>query len=333
MTTLARPTRTQTTREQASSRIRGARAVLEPLVFGIVLSAVFGLLPSGQQYTLTTGLIYALLTASVGILFGWAGISTFGHAAFFGVGAYTLGLLMNKQWTPLAFLAVSGVVAGVAAFLFAMLASRVVRIEFAMLTLVVGQIAYLLTYRIGALKGDDGIYGVPRGTVFGMPIQTTQQFWWYAVGVVVLLLIVLRRIQMSSFGESLNASRDDPIKSASLGLPVKSLRVAAFALAGTMAGIAGALYGQQQGIITPSTLTFAFSGQIIIMALLGGLNRFWGPPIGALVFVELNSFLFSSTSHGELILGLILLVIVVFFRGGLLGITDRLVRLGKAVRG
>lgn len=299
------------------------RPVIEPVVFLVVVSACYLPVGPSQQFVLTTGVIYALLTASLGVLLGWSGIYTFGHAAFFGVGAYTAGLLKDHAFSPLLFLLAGAVVAAAAALVVGLLGSRIVAVEFAMMTLIIGQVVYLLTFKVDLLQGDNGIYGIPLGTLAGIDLTLGQNLWWYTVVVVAVLLGVLRRIQLSPYGASLNALRDDPVKAAAIGLPVRSLRLSAFVLSGTVAGVAGVLFTQQQGIVTPSTLTFTFSGQIIIMVLFGGLYHFWGAPIGAVVFVVLNNQIFGSTTHGTLILGVILLFIVVLMPGGMLGALAR----------
>lgn len=318
----AAPVSTPTT---GSTRARGAelRPLWEPIVFAVVLSAAYLASDSSAQFVLTTGVIYALLATSLSVLLGWSGIYSFGHAAFFGAGAYTAGLMAERELSPLVFLLAGAACAGVLAFAVGLLGSRVVAVQFAMLTLIVGQVAYLLTFKIDRLEGDNGIFGIPLDTVFGVDLLDGDNTWWYVLVVVAIALGVLRRLQLSPWGAALTAVRDDPVKAAALGLPVRALRLSAFTLAGMVAGLAGVLFAQQQGIVTPSTLTFTFSGQIIIMTLLGGLRHFWGAAIGAVVFVWLNDQVLGSTQNAALVLGLILLVIVVALPGGLLGLVDR----------
>jgi branched-chain amino acid transport system permease protein len=316
------------------------RPVYEPLIFLVVTSAAYFVMPPNMQYALGIAVIYALLATSLGVLFGWSGIYTFGHAAFFGMGAYATALLKDQAWTPLIFLGISAAVAAGGAVLIGWAGNRLGKVEFAMLTMIVGQIAYLLTYRVDGLEGDNGIYGIPRGEMFGVDLNPPNSFWWYSILVIALTLGVLRRIHLSSFGESLNAIRDEPIKAAAIGIPVKSLRLAAFTLAGSVAGIAGGLFAQQGSIVTPTTLSFTFSGQIIIMAILGGMLRFWGPAVGAILFQFINTLVFANASHGTLMLGTILLAVVLLFPSGVLGVlvklrklTARAIRVATATRG
>lgn len=300
------------------------RPIYEPLIFLSATTVAYFVMPPNMQYVLGIAVIYALLATSLGVLFGWTGIYTFGHAAFFGIGAYATALLKEQAWGPLAFLGISAVVAVIAALLIGLIGQRLAKVEFAMLTMIVGQIAYLLTFRVPALRGDNGIYGIPRGDVFGIDIAPPASFWWYSIIVVAIVMGILRRIHLSAFGESLNAIRDDAVKAAAIGIPVKSLRLAAFGLAGGVAGLAGGLFAQQGSIVTPSTLSFTFSGQIIIMALLGGMMGFWGPALGAILFQFINALVFGNSPHGTLVLGIILLAVVMLFPSGVLGALARL---------
>lgn len=308
------------------SRRFDLRPIYEPLIFLLVATLAYFILPANLQYVLSIAVIYALLSTSVGVLFGWTGTYTFGHAAFFGMGAYATALLKSQAWDALAVLGVSALVAAVGAVLVGLLGNRLAKVEFAMLTMIVGQIAYILTFRVPVLEGDNGIYGVPRGNALGIDVTSPAAFWWYSIIVVAVVMGILRRINLSSFGESLNAIRDDAVKAAAIGIPVKSLRLAAFTLAGAVAGLAGGLLVQQGGIVTPSTLAFTLSGQIIIMALLGGMKRFWGPAIGAILFQFINSLVFGNSSNGTLVLGVILLAVVLLFPSGVLGVLTALVK-------
>lgn len=309
------------------------RPVYEPFIFLVVTSVAYLVMPANMQYVLGVAVIYALLATSLGILFGWTGTYTFGHAAFFGMGAYATALLKDQQWGPLMFLGASAIVAAVGAVVIGLIGQRLAKVEFAMLTMIVGQIAYLLTFRVPVLEGDNGIYGIPRGEIFGVNLTTPPTFWWYSIIVIAIVLGILRRINLSAFGESLNAIRDDPLKAAAIGIPVKSLRLVAFTLAGAVAGLAGGLFAQQGSIVTPSTLAFTFSGQIIIMALLGGMMRFWGPAVGAILFQFINAIVFRNSSNGTLVLGVILLAVVLLFPNGVLGVLSKARQLvGRARR-
>jgi branched-chain amino acid transport system permease protein len=271
-------------------------------------------------YLLTTATIYALFALSTNVLFGWTGMASFGQAAYFGTGAYTVGLLREVGLSPLLLVVIGGLAGLVFAGAFGLLAVRTTGVHFAMLTLVFAQVLFLLTYRIDALGGDDGLPGITRGELFGLSIGPQDTFWWFVLTVVAACAFLLRRIQRSTLGLSFNAVRDDPLRAAALGIPARVVPVLAFTIAGTFAGVAGSLFAMQQGLVSSSSLYWVLSGNVIIMCLIGGLRHFWGPALGALVFTVLNWFLFNNVSGPLLYIGLLLLIIVVFLPGGLASI-------------
>lgn len=294
------------------------RAVIDtlPVVAGVGL-----LIPlftgSSILYLFTTAVIYALFAMSTNVLFGWTGMSSFGQAAFFGVGGYTVGLL-HEQGLPSIVLVLAGaIVALVAAVVFGVAAVRTTGVQFAMLTLVFAQVLYLLTYRIDALGGENGLPGISRGSFLGVDLGDQTAFWWYVIVIVGMAILVLRRIRLSSLGAAFTAVRDDPVRAAALGIRVRVVRIAAFAIAGALGGLAGSLYGLQQGLVSPSMLFWALSGNVIVMCLLGGLHHFWGPAVGAVGFTILNWFFFNRMDSPSLYVGLVFLLVVVFLPGGI----------------
>ncbi len=305
------------------------RVLGESAVFFALMAALFLLAPGNRHFLLTTALIYMLLATSISMLFGWSGISSFGHAAYFGIGAYTVGLLREKETNMLVAVVLAALVAGAAALLFGIIASRVVEAaQFAILTLVVAQMLHLMTFRVPVLNGDDGMFGIPRGDLFGLSFWTDDEFWWFALAVVTVVLALLRFVHRSAFGTSLAALRDDPVRAEALGLPTKALRICVLGASGAVAGVAGGLFAQQQGIVTPSTLGFLLSGQIIIMAMLGGMGKFWGPALGGLVFTIGQALLFEETGNALLYVGGALLLLILFLPDGLTRLSLRALRRG-----
>lgn len=271
-------------------------------------------------YLLTTATIYALFALSTNVLFGWTGMASFGQAAYFGTGAFAVGLLRDAGLSPLLLVVIGGLAGLVFAGAFGLLAVRTTGVHFAMLTLVFAQVLFLLTYRVDALGGDDGLPGITRGELFGLSIGPQETFWWFVLAVVGLCAFLLRRIQRSTLGLSFNAVRDDPLRAAALGIRARVVRVLAFTIAGTFAGVAGSLFAMQQGLVSSSSLYWVLSGNVIIMCLIGGLRHFWGPALGAVVFTVLNWYLFNNVSGPLLYIGFLLLIIVVFLPGGLASI-------------
>jgi branched-chain amino acid transport system permease protein len=309
--------------------IRAIRAKVPPsvevMVGCVAVALVGGLLFEGSiLFLFTTAVIYALFASSTNILFGWTGVSSFGQAAYFGVGAYTVGLMKDLIENPVLAIVLGMVAAAVIAGAYALLASRITGTEFAMLTLIFGQILWLLTFRIPELRGENGIPAISRGELFGVNLFDNQAFWWYIVAIVTISLLVLRRIRGSSLGAAMNAVRDDPIRAEALGISVRWVRVWAFMLAGAFAGLAGALMAQHQGLVTPEMIAWGLSGEVIVMCLIGGMRSFWGPAIGAILLVLVKYFLLDATSAPDLWVGIALLVIVLVVPGGLLSVPRRI---------
>lgn len=287
------------------------------LLTGLVVGAGAG---TSGLFLWTSALIYGTFALSTNVLFGWSGMTSFGQAAFFGTGAYTVALLRTAEASPLLVLLLGGLAAGALAAAFARLAVRVQGTAFAMLTLVFSQVLYLLTFHLQALGGENGIPGIPRGDFLGVSLGGSDAFWWYAIGVIAVAVWLLRRLQLSNVGAALRAVRDDPIRAVALGLPVRRLRMLAFAVAGLVAGIAGGLYSQQQGLVSSDALSWQLSGDVIIMAVLGGTGAFFGPLAGGAIFTFASHYLFQNTKAPELYLGVAFLLVVLFAPGGLVSL-------------
>lgn len=291
----------------------------------VLVALVGGVLFEGSTlFLLTTAVIYALFASATNVLFGWTGVSSFGQAAFFGAGAYTVGLTKDLIENPILAILLAAVVAAVVAGAFALLASRITGTEFAMLTLIFGQILWLLTFRVPELRGENGIPAISRGELFGVNLFADHAFWWYVLAVAAVVLLVLRRIRGSSFGASMNAVRDDPLRAEALGISVRWVRLWAFVLSGAVAGLAGGLMAQHQGLVTPEMIAWGLSGEVIVMCLIGGMRSFWGPAIGAILLVLGKHYLLDATSAPDLWVGLALLIVVLLVPGGLLSLPKKI---------
>lgn len=282
-------------------------------VIAIVMPAITS---DSALYVWSSAAIWILFALGTNVLFGWSGMMSFGQAAFFGIGAYTVALLSKYELSPLILIAAAAATAAIAGVVFAAIALRTSGVEFAVLTLVFAQVLWLLTYTVRDLRGDDGFSGLAGGKIFGVDLISDVNFWYYVVGVVAVCAFFLRRIELSSFGAILRAMRDDGLRAASLGLPVRKLQIIAYGLSSAICGIAGALIAQLQGVTTPQTLVFTVSGQALVACLIGGA-AFWGPAVGAIVLISAENFLFSDSDAPQLMTGLLLLVIVLVAPGGL----------------
>jgi branched-chain amino acid transport system permease protein len=292
----------------------------------VVIVAAFAIMftKGNIQFLAGTIVIYALFALATNMLVGWLGIVTFGSAAYFGAGAYFVAIVREFGLSPLVLLLLAGIVGGVLAAFFSALTIRVNGIALTMLTLVFGQILYQMLFSFSELGGDDGIPGVPSGQLFGLRLARPEDFWIYVIIVVGICMLAIKMIYRSSFGRSVLAVHDDPIRADALGIPLKRARVTVFVLSGFFSAVAGALLTQQQGIVTSESLHWLTSGQVLIMCLIGGTAGFWGPAIGAAVLLVLESQLFRGISYSALFVGLILLAVVMVFRGGIAGLPKQI---------
>lgn len=305
-------------------RVLRNRVIPHVVISVVILVVVPSILTGSDMSLVTTAAIFGLFALSALVLFGWVGLGSFGQAAFFGTGAYAAALLKDHTMNPLLVLLVGGVAAMILALVVSLLAGKSSGIQFAMLTLVLGQVLYQLTFTFrGTLHGDDGIFGIIAQPVFGQDLFDPKNFWWYSTSVTALLALLLYGIHRSQLGKTFTAVRDDPIKAAALGTSVRVARMTAFMISGFVGGVAGVLYAQQQAGASPTLLGTVTSGSVIFMVFIGGTSSMWGPFVGALIYTLLTTRLFSGSSTSTIWVGLLLLVVVVLVRGGIMGLVDR----------
>ena len=275
-------------------------------------------------FIFTEILILGLFAVSFNLIFGYTGMLSFGHAAFFGIGAYATALiLIHLQWPFLACLLVSMGVAGMLALVIGCLSVRLNEVYFAMLTLAFGMMVFAAAYQWRSLtNGSDGLAGFTLGSFgLGIDLMLVDPAVYYQVVLVLVALasVVLFMISRSSFGMILKAIRQNPERVAFAGLNVRTYRLAAFVIAGTFAGLAGGLMAPFLRVASPELMHWSMSAEPILMAILGGTGYFLGPFIGSAVFVLLETWITSVTQSWMLVLGIILALMVIFFRKGLLG--------------
>jgi branched-chain amino acid transport system permease protein len=291
-----------------------------PAVVVIVANAIaVSVLGGADVYTWSLILIYGLFASSTNILFGWVGRASFGQAAFFGAGAYMVAFLRETSVPPLLALMVglgAGVVLGIPLLI---LLRRSSGITFAMITLIVAQIIYQLVFTNRRLGGETGLSGITVTSVLGRDLASYTAFSWYVASVVAIAMVVLWRLSESSFGMSLRAVRDDETKAAIVGIPVRRAQAVAFLIAGGLAGLAGALLAQVQTTVSADLLFWTVSGNVVIMCLLGGRYRFWGPFLGAAVFIYVQNAFLQTGALSDLLIGAVFLAIVLIVPDGILG--------------
>jgi branched-chain amino acid transport system permease protein len=283
-----------------------------------------------RYYTLIGTLIAidALFAVSLNLLLGTTGLVSFGHVAYFGIGAYICGILMKTYGVAFT-LALPAAALGTAAFALASgyFCVRLIRIYFAMLTLAFSQIVWAICFKWNDVTGgDQGLPDVPypdfdwASAVPGLgDLRVDDQFYLVTIVVVALCLAAMRRIVGSPFGRMLTTIRENPERASFIGVNVRAYELAAFVAAGAFAGIAGALFGISSRGVFADFVYWPKSAEVMIMTILGGMEHFWGPVVGAATLVLLNGEITSYTEYWPLTLGVILLVLLFTFPGGIVG--------------
>lgn len=293
---------------------------------GAVLLAAVPLVATQYVSILATEvLLLGLFALSFNLLFGYTGLLSFGHAAYFAVGGYTTALLLVRGWPLPGALVVAAAAATAAAFVLGWLSVRRGEIYFSMLTLAWGMMVFTVAFQWRDVTGgSDGITNLPIGHVAGADLADFRVFYLLTLGVVAGSSWLLWRVTRSPFGAMLVAIRENPERIAFTGIDVHRYQLAAFTVAGLFAGIAGALFTVFARIAVPSMAHWTRSAEPVFMTILGGPGTFLGPLVGAAVFIYLRNFVTAQTEYWNFVLGLILLPMVLVFRGGLVGfVLDR----------
>lgn len=297
----------------------------------IVLAAVLlGLLalpwaaPYFYIFIVTRILIMGLFAASFNLIFGYTGMLSFGHAAFFGIGAYATAFLLQGLQSPLLLCLLAAMAAGaLLALIIGFFSVRLDEVYFSMLTLAFGMMVFAIVYQWRSVtNGSDGIAGFRVGS-FGLGIDLAlgnpSVYYYVVLGVVLIASALMYLICRSSFGLILRAIRQNPERVAFCGLNVQRYRLAAFTIAGAFAGLAGGLMAPFLRIASPEMAHWSMSAEPVLMSILGGTGYFLGPFFGAGMFVLLETWITSMTQAWMLVLGIILALMVMFFRRGVLG--------------
>jgi branched-chain amino acid transport system permease protein len=271
---------------------------------------------------LTEMLIAVLFAASLHFMMGPGGMASFGHAAWFGIGAYAAALAAKGLALPVAGgLALAPLLAGLAALLFGWFVVRLSGVYLAMLTLAFAQIVWAAMFQaVDVTGGDNGVLGVwPTGWVAG-----PRAFYWLVLAVCAAGALLLRRMLAAPFGYALRGARDSALRADAIGLDVTRLRLAAFVIAGAAAGLAGALAAYSKGSVFPTYVSINRSVDGLLMVLLGGVQSLSGPVVGAVVYTGLFDLLLLATAYWRLALGLAIVVLVLAFPRGIAGTAHRL---------
>ena len=306
------------------------RAVLAAVVVAVLLLP----LVTAPYYVLLMlpFMAYAVVLLGLNLLFGYTGLVSFGHALFIGIGAYT-GAFVTTHTTIRSMeliLALAAVLGAAAAALVGALCVRYVKIYFGMLTLAFGMVFYTFLLKFYRLTGGDEGMRVLRPSLLGQSLDAMPKtdylvgpYYYYAFAVLVVATVVMWRIVHSPFGLCLRTVRDNPAKAEALGLGITRYRWLAFVISAVYASVGGALLGPPTGNVDPTLAYWTQSGNIVFMTLLGGFANFFGPVLGAFVFIFLQDTVMSVVPYWRLIFGAILAFLVIFAPGGLMGVLTR----------
>ncbi len=306
-----------------------------PLRWGVPLLLLLVLLPFaaealGEGFYIGVAsriLIFALAATSLNLILGFGGMVSFGHAAFVGIGAYTVGILMQRGvvsgWAawPAAF-----VLGGVFACAIGLVSLRTQGVYFIMITLAFAQMLFYLMVSLKPYGGEDGL-ALPQRSQLGLGIDLASdtQFYFVVLALCVLAFLALQRLLNARFGHVLQGIRENEVRMEALGYPVLRYKLVAFTLAGAVAGLAGALLANQGGFVSPALMQWSQSGMLMVMVILGGVGHLLGGLVGAAAFLILEEVLVGYTVHWQMGLGAVLLGVVLLAPNGLMS----LLRLGQ----
>ena len=281
---------------------------------------------SPYQALATQIIIYGLLALGYNILYGYTGLLSFGHAAFFGLGAYATGIILVRTNCSIwAGIGAGVVVSALGAFVIGFFCLRRRGIYFALLTLAFAQMLYYIAYTwVSLTGGEPGLRHIPRPPleipgVFSINIYTPTRFYFFVLAFVVAALIVLKRILESPLGKVLQGIRENEKRARACGYDTGRIKWLSFILSGTFSGLAGALHTLYINFVGIEQLYWATSGTILMMTLLGGPGTFFGPFVGAGVFLYLEDIISAFTQYWMIVLGPIFVLCVLFFPQGIWG--------------
>lgn len=283
----------------------------------IALVILPSIIPRFYIYILAVIFVTALLAMSLNMVVGHGGLFQFHHGAFYGVGAYTVALMLTKTSLPtwVGFVA-APFVAAFAGLLIGLFCVRLTRLYFGMLQISLGSLIWAIAFRWYSFTGgDDGIHGIPLPSL----ISSTTGAYYFGLILLIISLIVMYLIFKSPFGATLQAIRDNPERCEAIGINVRRHQLIGIVIATFFAGIAGVLFVVVEGSVFPDLLFWIFSLEIFVMCLLGGWFTFAGPIVGAAIMISLRTFVGIYTEYWTLILGVMLILLIFFLPEGVWG--------------
>ena len=323
----------------ATPRRRGMVAGRGALLAAALIFALLALLPLFAvaiddpflMVTATRIMIFALAALSLDLVLGYGAMVSFGHAAYLGIGAYSVAILASHGITDILLQALAAILASsLFAFLTGAIALRTKGVYFIMSTLAFGQMAYFFMVSLSAYGGDDGLTLSGRSTLLGFPvIQSDMALFYLVLAVLILSYAALRTVVASRFGRVLRGTRDNSVRMQAIGFAPFRFQLTAYVIAGALAGIAGVFLANQAEFVSPAYMTWQRSGELIVMVVLGGMGTLIGAIGGAIAFMLVEDWLAMISEHWKLGLGILLVMMVLFTRGGIAGGIERLTGRGQ----
>jgi len=267
-------------------------------------------------------MIFAIAAVSLDLILGFGAMVSFGHAAFIGIGAYAVGIAASHGLTDLlAQIMISALAAAAFALITGAISLRTRGVYFIMITLAFGQMAYFFTVSLSAYGGDDGLTLQARSTLFGQAwLESNTVFYYIVLALLLACFLFAQRLLQSRFGRVLRGVRENPERMQAIGFVPFPYQLTAYVMAAVIAAIAGTLLANQAEFVSPAYMTWQRSGELIMMVVLGGMGTLTGGILGAAGFLLLEEVLSSFSQHWKLALGIILVLVVLFGRGGIHGI-------------
>jgi branched-chain amino acid transport system permease protein len=318
-----------------SARLRRpSREAIRP----VLIFAAFALLPllaawTRQQYLLDVAarmMVFAVAALALDLLVGYGGLISFGHAAFIGLGAYAVGILSAEGIRDaLVSLPVAIAVSMLFAWLTGIVCLRTRGAYFIMITLAFGQMVYFVATSLELYGGDNGLSVAARNTVAGWPLlKSDRAFYYFTLASLLAAYLFCRALAVSRFGRVLRGAKENATRMATIGFKVRQFQLVAYVIAGALGGLSGFLLANLTEFVAPTYMSWQQSGELLVMVILGGAGTLDGAILGTVAYLVASEWLSAWVVNWQVIFGPILVLVVLFARGGLIGLSQRLWRSG-----
>jgi branched-chain amino acid transport system permease protein len=320
--------------DSAGRAVRPARDVMLPAL----MFAAFAVVPllaslTAHQYLLDIAarmMVFAVAAVALDLLVGYAGLISFGHAAFIGLGAYTVGILSaHGIGDVLVSLPAAIAVSMVFAWLTGIVCMRTRGAYFIMITLAFGQMVYFIATSLEPYGGDNGLSIAARNTIAGWPLlKNDRVFYYFTLGCLLATYLGCRALVVSRFGRVLRGGKENATRMATIGFSVRQFQLVAYVIAGGMGGISGFLLANLTEFVAPTYMSWQQSGELLVMVILGGAGTLDGAILGTATYLIAEEWLSGWVENWKVIFGPVLVLVVLFARGGMIGLGRRIWRAG-----